>query len=138
MILVDTTPLVALCDPRDSRHKTAVKHLEDLATAALVTCEAVLVETCVHLPHRAQRQRLRAVLERCDIASLTGTTDDRGFWLEVLDWLMKYADHEPDWADGCIAVLSGRDERLAVWTYDREFRTTWRRPDGTAIPMATK
>ena len=28
------------------------------------------------------------------------------------------------------------DPRL--WTYDREFRTTWRRPDGTAIPLATR
>jgi hypothetical protein len=41
-------------------------------------------------------------------------------------------------ADGCIAVLSGRDRRLKVWTYDREFRTTWRRPDGTVIPMAVR
>ena len=39
-----------------------------------------------------------------------------------------YADHEPDWADACLAVLSGRDHDLKVWTYDREFRTTWRRP----------
>ena len=71
----------------------------------------------------------------CSIAALP-RTDDRGFWLDVLDWLSKYSDHEPDWADGCLAVLSGRDARLKVWTYDREFRTTWRRPDGTAIPMA--
>jgi hypothetical protein len=35
-----------------------------------------------------------------------------------------------------LAVLSGRDQHLKVWTYDREFRTAWRRPDGTAIPMA--
>ena len=36
------------------------------------------------------------------------------------------------------AVLCGRDKALKVWTYDGEFRTTWRRPDGTAIPLATK
>jgi hypothetical protein len=44
----------------------------------------------------------------------------------------------------CDAVLtevcfhSERDTRLTVWTYDREFRTTWRRPNGTVIPMAVK
>jgi len=63
---------------------------------------------------------------------------ERDLWFEVLDWLVKHADHEPDWADGCLAVLSGRDKDLKVWTYDREFRTTWRRPNGTAIPLAVK
>jgi hypothetical protein len=33
-------------------------------------------------------------------------------FLEVLDWLTKYADHEPDWADACLAVLSARDKDL--------------------------
>lgn len=136
MILIDTGPLVALCDARDSRHRIATKHLGDLP-ATFATCEAVLMEACFHLPYRAQRQRLRALLDACDIAALAGP-DERGFWFEVLDWLSKYADHEPDWADGCIAVLCGRDEALKVWSYDREFRTTWRRPDGTVIPLAIR
>ena len=135
MILIDTTPLVALCDARDSRHRVALKDLEALASARLGVCEAVLMEACFHLPSDAQRHRLRAALDQLYIAALP-RTDDRGFWLDVLDWLSKYAEHEPDWADGCLAVLSGRDASLKVWTYDREFRTTWRRPDGTAIPMA--
>lgn len=135
MILVDTGPLVALCDRRDSRHRSAAKDLQNFGSAELRTCEAVLVETCFHLPHRAQRQRLRALLERFDVEP-AGGTHDQGFWADVFDWLLKYADHEPDWADGCLAVLSGRDKGLKVWTYDREFRTTWRRPDGTPIPTA--
>lgn len=136
MILIDTTPLVALCDARDSLHRTALQDLASLPDA-LGTCEAVLMEACFHLPRGPQRRRLRAVLDRLHVASLP-RTDDRGFWFDVLDWLAKYADHEPDWADGCMAVLSGRDANLTVWTYDREFRTTWRRPDGTAIPMAIR
>ena len=135
MILVDTTPLVALCDRRDSYHGAAMKDLQQLAPAQLSTCEAVLMEACFHLPYRAQRQRLRGILDHLNIASLSGT-DERSFWIDVLDWLTKYAEHEPDWTDGCIAVLSGRERSLKVWTYDREFRTIWRRPDGTAIPLA--
>ena len=137
MILIDTTPLVALCHARDSKHATAIKHLAELAPNEFAICEAVLMEACFHLPHRMQRERLRAMLDELDIASLP-TTHDRGFWLDVLNWLIRYADQEPDWADGCIAVLCGRDDRLRVWTYDREFRTTWRRPNGTPIPMAVK
>lgn len=137
MILIDTTPLVALCDARDAKHVTAMKHLAKLAPAEFVICEAVLMEACFHLPHGRQRQRLRAMLDELDIAALPETLH-QGFWFDVFDWLIRYADQEPDWADGCIAVLSGRDERLKVWTYDREFRTTWRRPDGTMIPMAVR
>jgi predicted nucleic acid-binding protein len=135
MILIDTTPFVALCDSRDSHHRTAIGHLKRLASGEFGVCEAVLMEACFHLSHRTQRQRLRAMLDRLDIVPIPGT-DDRGFWFEVLDWLTKYADHDPDWADGCIAVLCGRDTDLSVWTYDHEFRTTWRRPNGTPIPLA--
>jgi predicted nucleic acid-binding protein len=137
VILVDTTPLVALCDPRDSKHRTAVKHLESLAADDFAVCDAVLTEACFHLPYRSQRERLRDLLHRLGVQPLP-VTQERTFWLDVFDWLAKYADQEPDWADGCVAVLSGRDKTLMVWTYDREFRTTWRRPNGTAIPMATR
>ena len=137
MILVDTAPLVALCDARDSQHAIAVEQLGKLASAGLCTCEAVLMESCFHLPHREQRQRLHALLDALAIASLPGPCDRR-FWSDVFHWLTKYAEHEPDWADACIAVLCGHDNRLKVWTYDREFRTTWRRPDGTVIPLAVR
>ena len=137
MILVDTTPLVALCDARDSKHRTAVKHLESLAEDEFAVCDAVLTEACFHLLHRSQRQRLRALLHDLSVQPLP-VAHEGAFWLEVLDWLAKYADHEPDWADGCLAVLSGRDNDLKVWTYDQEFRTTWRTPNGSAIPLALK
>ena len=42
MILIDTTPLVALCDPRDSKHRMAVKQLASLVGEPLTTCDAVL------------------------------------------------------------------------------------------------
>jgi predicted nucleic acid-binding protein len=134
MILVDTGPLVAVCDPRDRRHRPAATQLSRLAPRGLHACDAVLAEACFHLPHRAQRQRLRAVCDELRIDVLP--THDPAFRADVFAWLIKYGDQEPDWADGCIAVLCGRDPRLKVWTYDREFRTTWRRPDGSVIQLA--
>jgi predicted nucleic acid-binding protein len=135
VILIDTTPLVALCDARDSKHRRALAHLESFGSVELAVCEAVLTEVCFHLPHVSGRQRLRAMLRDLGIQPLP-LMHERTFWLEVLEWLAKYADHEPDWADACLAVLSGRDPNLKIWTYDREFRTTWRRPNGTLIPLA--
>ena len=127
MILIDTTPLVALCDARDSRHRAALKDLNALASARLGVCEAVLVEACFHLPQRRATSQTSSGTR--SVARRRVATHRRPRALaDVLGWLSKYADHEPDWADGCLAVLSGRDASLKVWTYDREFRTTWRRP----------
>lgn len=135
MILIDTTPLVALCDARDAKHRSAVVKLAALANDELAVCEPVLAEACFHLPHENQRHRLRAVLDEFSIDPWP-VAYERGLWSEVFDWLANYADHEPDWADACLAVLCGRERSLKVWTFDREFRTTWRRPNGTAIPLA--
>ena len=135
MIVIDTGPLVALCDARDAKHRSAVRQLQRLASSPFGTCDAVLTETCFHLPHVSQRQRLQALLRELDIEPLPKAVD-AGFWSAALEWLAKYAEHRPDWADACLAVLSGRDRQIRIWTYDREFRTMWRRPDGTAIPLA--
>jgi predicted nucleic acid-binding protein len=136
MILIDTGPLVALCDPADRLHSTALAHLPKLAGAGLRVCESVLTEACFHLPHRTQRHRLRTVLNELHVTSVPTGTDD--FRDAVFDWLLTYADHQPDWTDGCLAVLCGQQVRLKLWTYDREFRTIWRRPDGGAIPLAVR
>jgi len=136
-ILIDTTPLVALCDAGDEKHRVAVKHLGSLSSSGFAVCDAVLTEACFHLPHRSQRQRLRALLDDFDVQPVPAANQS-AFWLEVFAWLTKYAEHQPNWADGCLAVLSGWDRDAKVWTYDHEFRTTWRRPNGTIIPLAVR
>ena len=97
MILIDTAPLVALSDPRDSLNKTAIKHLKTLARSDFAICEPVLAEACFHLSARSQRRRLQQLLERLDVLPIT-IDDVQSFWKDVFDWMEKYADHEPDWA----------------------------------------
>ena len=135
MILIDTGPFVALCDRRDSHHRRSVKDLASLARRPLATCEAVVTEVCFHLSTPAARMRLRALLLELDVTVL-GVAEDATDRDAVFDWLERYAEHTPDWADGCLAVLSARDRANKVWTYDREFETTWRQPDGGRIPLA--
>ena len=127
---------MALRDPRDRKHATAVSHLAALVPRGLLVCEAVLVEACVLLPHAHQRARLHALCQELGVEAID--THDIAFRADVFAWLLKYADHVPDWADGCLAVLSGRHVGAKVWTYDRGFRTTWRRLDGRAIPLAVR
>lgn len=134
--LVDTGPLVALCDPHDRQHLQAIAQLSSIGRSGLRTCEAVVSEAFFHLPAPSQRRRLERLLDELDITALQ--THDAVFRADAFSWAHKYAEHEPDWADACLAVLCGRHRHAKVWTYDREFRTTWRKPDGRPIPLAVR
>jgi predicted nucleic acid-binding protein len=135
VILLDTTPVVALCDPRDALNRRALGDLDRLAGEPLVLAAPVLTEACFLLPRRPQRERLRRFCAEFAVTAYR-SGDEARLWLEVFDWLLRYQQHDPDWADGYLAVVAEKEPRSRVWTYDREFRTTWRRPDGTRIPLA--
>lgn len=135
MILLDTAPVVALCDPRDSLNRRALRDLDRLARQPLLLCVPVLTEVCFLLRRRVQRERLRRFLTELSVTAYR-SDDEGGLWVEVFEWLMRYEEHDPDWADAYLAVISGRHSGVRVWTYDAEFRTIWRRPDGSRIPLA--
>ncbi len=135
MILLDTAPVVALCDPRDALNRRALRDLDRLAREPFVLCTPVLTEACFLLPHRVQRERLRRFLAEFSVGPYRSEDEGR-LWLEVFDWLIRYQEHGPDWADGYLTVASAKERGSTVWTYDAEFRTTWRRPDGSRVPLA--
>lgn len=135
MILLDTNVVVALLDPRESLHARARKDLARLEKRPLVLIPAVLTESLFHLDARHSRSALRAWLTDARVGMLA-LIEHEAQHAVVLDWLLRYADHTPDYADGCLAVLSGLLPKAKVWTYDAEFRTIWRRPDGSRIPLA--
>lgn len=137
MILIDTGPLVALCDRHDALHKLSVKHLEKFKHNPLAVSIATLTEACFHLPNPAHRDRLRQLLSILSIVPIEAQLPTT-IWMDVFDWLEKYADHKPDFADACLAVMSGLDSRTRIWTYDREFSTIWRKPDGSPIPLVVE
>jgi predicted nucleic acid-binding protein len=137
VILIDTTPLVALCDPRDGLHAKALSDLDRVAKRAIVLCEPVLTEACFLLSHSVQRARLARLIVALGMAP-PSIEDETALRRGVFAWLARYAEHEPDWADGYLAVVSERQKEAHVWTYDKEFRTTWRRPDGTRIPLVAR
>jgi predicted nucleic acid-binding protein len=136
VILIDTTPLVALCDERDQHHARALRDLNRLSTkGGFVTCAAVLTESCYHLSSGYGRRRLTDVFADLSIAPVAEESK-ADVWAEVFEWLLRYAQHAPDLADGMLAVLSGRHRGMRIWTYDSEFGKIWRRTDGTRIPLA--
>ena len=137
MILVDSNVLIGLADPRDRLNRFAVADLKRLTGQDLFLASAVVSEVCFLMPDWHHRGRVRDLVHDLHIRPVA-FPDEARLWTEVFTWLERYAEHEPDWADGYLAVACGREKRFKVWTYDREFQTLWRRPDGTRIPLVTK
>jgi predicted nucleic acid-binding protein len=129
MIVIDTNVLVALVLPKDPLHERATRDLERLVRQELVVLSVVLTEACFVLDAPGQRARLRALL-----VGLRARQESEPAWEPVFEWMARYADHEPDWVDACLVVMSDRERR--IWTYDEEFRAIWRRLDGSKVPLA--
>jgi predicted nucleic acid-binding protein len=137
MILCDTNVLVALVDDSDELSPVARAELRYLARRNLFVTEPILTETAYLLPGDAHRQRLAKYLTTVPITLAPALNSD-DLYREIFAWLARYAEHMPDWADAHMSVLCGQNRQLRVWTYDREFHTIWRRPDGSRIPVVGK
>jgi predicted nucleic acid-binding protein len=106
-----------------------------LRAELFATTSPVLSEACFLLPAPNDRQRLRYLIQTLEIAVVETPSP---WWTDVFDWLERYQEQEPDLADAQIAVLCSKQPTCRVWTYDDEFRTIWRRADGSRMPLATR
>lgn len=91
---------------------------------------------CLHLLARPdQRERLARLVGTYGVQPLAIEAEPE-LHTRVHGWLARYAEHEPDWTDGVLAVATSLLHGARVWTYDSEFWTIWRREDGSRIPLA--
>jgi predicted nucleic acid-binding protein len=137
LILCDTNVLVALVDNGDPLSADAQRDLTVLARHGLLVTEPVLCETLHLLEAASHRSRLQHYITLLPIA-LAPSLESSELFRSIFAWLKRYSEHSPDWADAHLAMLAGTDRRLRVWTYDTEFQTIWRRPDGSKIPVVGK
>jgi uncharacterized protein len=129
--IIDTGPLVAFLDTRDSRHAW-VKETFNEQTLPLVTCEAVLSETCFLLGQAQGRQNAVMGLVSRGVLSI-------GFRLapefEAVRRLMaKYANVPMSLADACLVRMAELDSRATVVTFDSDFHV-YRRNGRQALPV---
>jgi hypothetical protein len=122
-----------LVDERDDLRLRAARDLRRLRAGPFGAIGLVLGEACFLLPQGYLRQRLWFLLERLGIVVADVSSCS---WNDVFTWMDRYQEHQPDLADAQMAVLCSGERDHRVWTYDREFRTIWRRLDGSRIPMA--
>jgi predicted nucleic acid-binding protein len=132
--LVDTGPLVGLCDPDDQHHLRATKEI-DLLHGSLCVGLPVLTEAhfLLKAPHR--RKRLMSFIQR-GLFQLALPKQPDSIALTSLIWLERYAEHDPDFSDGHLVCWAERERDVAIWTFDQEFRTTWRTLRGKRVRLS--
>jgi predicted nucleic acid-binding protein len=135
LILVDTNVFVALIDKKDALHDRAFEDLGRLRGRQLYVLDSILAETCFFLRGKKARADLYLTLETLRVRP--ATLEPEGL-REVFEWMKRYAEHEPDFADAQLVVHSARERGRRVWTYDREFRDLWRCPNGSAVPLLVR
>ena len=117
-ILLDTGAIVALLDRSEHKHVACAEAIAE-AAAPLVTCEAVIAESCYLL--RGQAGAAQAILEnvRTGVFQIPLQLANAAGSLERL--FRKYRDREMDLADACLIHLAGELETGEILTLDHDF-----------------
>jgi uncharacterized protein len=124
-VLVDTGVIVALLDRSERYHARCVKSMEGL-NRPLVTCEAVIAESCYllrRLPGAAE-----TVLENVERGVFQIPFQLSRVAAPARNILRKYRDLAADFADACLIHLADELNTEDILTLDRDFeRYRWRR-----------
>ncbi len=117
-VLLDTGVIVASLDRSERFHKRCADAIAD-TTSVLVTCEAVVTESCYLL--RNVKGAAEAVVANVAAGifqipfSLTRSAEQVG------DLLRKYSDSGIDFADACLIQLATDFHIPDILTLDRDF-----------------
>lgn len=117
-ILLDTGVIVALLDRTERNHAACMEAIAE-AAAPLVTCEAVIAESCYLL--RGHAGAAAAILEnvRTGVFRIPLQLSQAAGSLQRL--YRKYRDREMDLADACLVHLAGELETGDILTLDPDF-----------------
>jgi predicted nucleic acid-binding protein len=119
IVLVDTGPLVALLDRADRYHDWAKAQMAALSPP-LVTCEAVLAETCYLL--RSLPRAIRELLEWLEqgLVAIRFRLDHEAVAVSRL--IDRYANVPMSLADACLVRMTEQHGSARVLTLDSDFR----------------
>jgi uncharacterized protein len=127
-VIIDSSALVALLDPRDQHHRWARVAVMDLPLPWL-TCEAVVVETFFLLA-RPEAVRLARLLGDGRLRVAYGVRDEGKPVFELME---KYADVPMSLADACLVRMSETLPDPVVLTTDADFKI-YRRHSRQVVP----
>ncbi len=118
-ILIDTGPIVALCNHHDRYHHAVMRQLNELSPP-LLTCEAVVTEACFLVDKH--NKRADAVLELLENGFMAISPVVRQEIPTVRALMRKYADVPMSFADACLVRMAELHDDSAILTLDADFR----------------
>ena len=130
-ILLDTGVLVASLNRQDRCHFWAIQQLRALQPP-LLTCEAVISETCFLLHHA--EMHVHAVFEWLQNGAIVVPFHLSNEIPQIETLMRKYADVPMSFADACLVRMSERTPESAILTFDHDFYT-YRRFHRQSIPL---
>lgn len=118
-VLVDTGFIVARLDRSERNHAQCLE-VGDSLTEPLITCEAVIAESCHLLRHLKGAKE--AILENVEkgVIQLPFVLASRA--AEVARLLKKYGDVSMDLADACLVDLATQTGTGRILTLDSDFK----------------
>lgn len=128
--MIDTGPLVALLN-RSDRHHGWVREVLDTVEPPVVTCEAVISESCFLLARISYGQDAVLELLSKDILKIEFRMSSEVDALRVL--MKKFANVPMSLADACLVRMTELEPRSRILTLDGDFRV-YRRNRRQAIP----
>jgi uncharacterized protein len=127
-VLLDTGPLVAMVNAREQCNGWVCGKLKQFKLP-LLTCEAVLTETCFLL---GKKQDVVFELMNAGFFQIGFSLSDDAGSVERL--LRKYADVPMSLADACLVRMSEIHDGSKVFTLDGDFKV-YRRNGRQTIPL---
>ena len=118
LVIVDTGPLVALLNRRDTQHKWVVQQLADIQPPML-TCEAVLAEA-TYLT-RGVPDAHAALIEMLGEGFLSIGMSLADQHSAILAMVRRYTDVPMSLADACLVRLAELHPQSPVFTLDSDF-----------------
>lgn len=129
--LIDTGPLVAFFNKRDTHHEWIKTQLAVISPPLLI-CEAVISEACFLLRNLAGAKE--AVLEclHRNLIEVAFVLNDEATAIKKL--LGRYANVPMSFADACLVRMSEQYDNSKILTLDKDFRI-YRKHGRQIIPI---
>jgi predicted nucleic acid-binding protein len=134
-VLLDTGVIFALLNKRESKHEECLQVFRELYRP-IVTCEAVIVESCFLLSKYPQGIEVLLTNVKSGLFGIPFRIAKSS--LEVLEILRKYRDIPASFADACLIAMANELGTGDILTLDGDFKHyRWRRnrPFNLLIPL---
>jgi uncharacterized protein len=117
-VLLDTGVIVALLDRSERQHTACAKIVQEIEPP-LITCEAVITESCYLL--RKLRGAPAAILENVAAGIFQISYQLSADVVGIRQYLRKYQEREIDLADACLMRMADQFGTGDILTLDKDF-----------------